>query len=597
MITFNRLGLIDFGPYREAELPLANQGLVLIKADNRDSTAADSNGSGKSHLFKALAWCLFGDTLEGDKTDEVVRKGAKVAQVEVEFTDGAHVYTVVRTRNKSTGNVALLQDDVDISGIVAKDTQTKILSLIGLDFVTFTNTVLYGQGDVNHFADPKTKDPERKAIMKKILRMEVLDGALAAIKTKLAVAQSQRNALQSSIPVLEAKRDACDSDSHAERIKELVARRGVLAKSVARKARFQAMAEEIKELLVGYDSRKRDINTHKESVRRIESKAAFERVHAAGIRQSIEKCQKQIALFKGGKCPTCSTPASGEHIQAELARVRAEMDADEVEFAEKGKAEAGFRKEAETLKESIRESEKELADEGEWRKRQSDVTSTLGGIARDEAALKTLDADVIKAKTAVAKAKEQRESFEAEIEEVRTETTTLDEEIRHLEFWQRGFGNQGMPSFVMDSIVPSLNDRTNQFLRVLSDGDITVDFDTVSLLKSGESRDKFSITPTVEGMVGTRPSTGQQKKINIAADVALMTILADRERSGIDMLLLDEVLDGLDKSGKSRVIDLLLELRRTRSSIFVVSHDEGLEAIFEKTITVVKEGGIARLER
>jgi len=59
---------------------------------------------------------------------------------------------------------------------------------------------------------------------------------------------------------------------------------------------------------------------------------------------------------------------------------------------------------------------------------------------------------------------------------------------------------------------------------------------------------------------------------------------------------MDEVLDGLDAAGKSRVMDLLRKLRETKSSIYVVSHDSGLAELFESQITIVKEGGVARVE-
>ena len=44
-----------------------------------------------------------------------------------------------------------------------------------MDFHTWRNTVLYGQGDLVRFADPNTKDSERKDVLKRVLRLEVLD--------------------------------------------------------------------------------------------------------------------------------------------------------------------------------------------------------------------------------------------------------------------------------------------------------------------------------------------------------------------------------------------------------------------------------------
>jgi DNA repair exonuclease SbcCD ATPase subunit len=132
----------------------------------------------------------------------------------------------------------------------------------------------------------------------------------------------------------------------------------------------------------------------------------------------------------------------------------------------------------------------------------------------------------------------------------------------------------------------------------LADGDITVAFSTQRELKSskGEVRDEIEIAWTIEGVEGSTPSGGQGKKIEISVGLALMDLVAAREGTNVDLIALDEVLDGLDREGRARVLQLLQDLRARRSSIFVVSHETDVSEVFEKTITVVKEDGIARLE-
>src|SRR5574337_2092752 len=72
MISFVSLHIRHFLSFREpVTLPLENQGLVLVRGDNRLSAACDANGVGKSAIFDALCWVLYGVTLRGFKADEV----------------------------------------------------------------------------------------------------------------------------------------------------------------------------------------------------------------------------------------------------------------------------------------------------------------------------------------------------------------------------------------------------------------------------------------------------------------------------------------------------------------------------------------------
>jgi DNA repair exonuclease SbcCD ATPase subunit len=69
-----------------------------------------------------------------------------------------------------------------------------------------------------------------------------------------------------------------------------------------------------------------------------------------------------------------------------------------------------------------------------------------------------------------------------------------------------------------------------------------------------------------------------------------------RQKSGIDFLLLDEVLDlSLDETGQEALVALLGELARDVSSIFVISHKQFIKEHFNKNLVVVKKKGESRI--
>ena len=168
----------------------------------------------------------------------------------------------------------------------------------------------------------------------------------------------------------------------------------------------------------------------------------------------------------------------------------------------------------------------------------------------------------------------------------------------HVQFWVRGYSNAGLPSYVLDSVMPFISTRANHYLETLSDGDITMNFSTQRELKSkkDEHRDEISITVNIEGNEDVTPSSGQRTKMNIATDLALMDLVSTREGGCLDLLMIDEVLDGLDDEGSERVLALLHELRSRRSSIYVISHGDTMAEIFEHGLKVVKDDKVARVE-
>jgi DNA repair exonuclease SbcCD ATPase subunit len=170
--------------------------------------------------------------------------------------------------------------------------------------------------------------------------------------------------------------------------------------------------------------------------------------------------------------------------------------------------------------------------------------------------------------------------------------------MAYTQFWVRGYSPQGLPSFVLDAVMPFLTDRTNEYLETLADGDITMSVSTQRELKSqkGEVRDEINIEWTIEGNEGVSKSGGQRTRMNLAMDIALMDLAATREGIQLDLMMIDEALDGLDKEGTARVLKLLQKLRKRRGSIFVISHSDDMSEMFEHGLVVVREGGESRVE-
>lgn len=184
-----------------------------------------------------------------------------------------------------------------------------------------------------------------------------------------------------------------------------------------------------------------------------------------------------------------------------------------------------------------------------------------------------------------------------ELKELNTSLEGLTEKQSVIEFWVNAYGNGGIKSFVLDSITPYLNRQANFYLSKLTGGNIEAVFSTQSTLKSGEHREKFSISILNKngGNTYTSNSSGERKRIDLAINLALQDLVASRGNSPISLAIYDEVFDALDEKGIEAVVDILIELANKKSSIFVVSHNDYLQSYFTKSIKVVKQKGRSKI--
>lgn len=626
----------DFCCFPELDMRLSKQGLVYIKGDHRDSAAASSNGSGKSTIFKAITWCLYGETVDEMKGDDVIRLGAKQASVTVTLADGDTSWYVTRTRRKGKPGITIERETADEPGKrhpVKGDKATlnaKIIELIGLDFRAFKNTVLYGQNDNFKFADPRTGDTARKDMLHRILRTETLQACHKVAKDRYKDQRKEMDDVAAELEAIDREVEAVD-----------------LPKIKVRKARWaegqRERIEALKQKAKGHKQRATDVLRDVPDVDALESRLAEMRTAYAAARATAkggakarealnkhreaitkeqerwskmfataDELRKQLERLDGDKCPLCTAPLTEgapaahrdsldreatlaeqaqERARAYIKKLKGELPElnGAVQKAADAAAEADrIRDDADVIKDEMEEA-KGVKDEAErYIQKARDAVEEAKRIKAEE---NPHEEALLDAKAKVKALMDKGATYEARRDE-------LSEAMSYTQFWVRGYSPQGLPSFVLDAVMPFLTDQANEYLEVLADGDITMNLSTQRELKSQKDavRDEISIEWEIEGNDGVAKSGGQRTRMNLAVDLALMDLAASREGIHLDLLMIDEALDGLDKEGTARVLQLLQKLRRRRGSIFVISHSDDMSELFEHGLVVVREGGESRVE-
>ena len=138
-----------------------------------------------------------------------------------------------------------------------------------------------------------------------------------------------------------------------------------------------------------------------------------------------------------------------------------------------------------------------------------------------------------------------------------------------------------------------LVNSTNEFLEAIG-SDIRIAFSGFTVLKSGKIRDKISISLLRDGIdCGSfdKFSEGEKARVNLANILAMhkLTNVTCDDDKGLDLLILDEILEATDEQGLANIFDALNQLQITA---LVVSHGNIAESYPYKTV-VNKLNGVS----
>jgi DNA repair exonuclease SbcCD ATPase subunit len=618
----------------DAQVDFINKGLTLVEGINDDSEAFESNGSGKSTVFtETVVWVLYGETIRGQKGDKVINRNVgKNTKVVLEIIeDNGDVYKVERYRKhkEHKNHVRLFHNDENITGKSDKDTDQLIVDLLQMDYSTFTNSVMFGQGVTKMFAS--STDSEQKKILENMLQIDIYKACQDKAKQYLTDIDRQRKVLDGDIKVQENQiKTTNDMIAHAQE-KEAKLEEEVMDKisklddewsdyntELQMLPDIMALQDEADGYAVLVTKLDERIERYKEPeenlLELISDKKSLQRLLLT-INKDIDTKKSELADIRAGKnipksCKACGqdlpledTSHIENHLEEAIEELQKEYNSNKLllnetealiekvhKLLEGKKPQEEQRK---TLQDAIKDIEREIVAtvnrEKEIQKLQARI---LKQIDEQKALLKTTYSDYIE--QAIKMVNEVKEK----LEDNRKALEALDTEYSHYEFWVNSYGNQGIKSVLLDSVTPFLNTQANRYLGQLADSSIEVKFNTQQQLKSGEKRDKFSVEVINHNGDDDYKSNsnGEKRRIDVAVNMALQDLVASRSNKRVDLLVYDEVFEGLDSIGSEAVIELLKEKARKVGSVLVITHNAALKQLFTKSLVVRKENARTVIE-
>lgn len=156
-----------------------------------------------------------------------------------------------------------------------------------------------------------------------------------------------------------------------------------------------------------------------------------------------------------------------------------------------------------------------------------------------------------------------------EVQTKKDDMEKAEKDMPYYEFWVKAFGDTGIRKYIIEGIIPALNNRIAHWLQFLIDNKIKLVFD--NQLKETIDRYPFLGRPYVyHGCSG-----GQRRRLNLSVAASFAYIQLLNVGCSPSVVWLDEVTMNMDEIGVDGIYRMICELAKERQ-VFVIDHNQAL---------------------
>ena len=617
-IEFKHLHIHNFMSFGDTNLTFVDDGFIRVSGVNDNPLDnAVSNGSGKSSLWEAIIWALTGDTIRGTK--HVVNIfGEDGCYVDLEFIVDSKHYRILRSKDHKVykTNLQIYIDEQDVSGKGIRDSE-KLLAqyLPDLTASLLGSVIILGQGLPQKFTNntPSGRKEVLEKLSKSDFMIEDLREKVARRKTELTrelrcyedaliSAESKKSFLNTQInqqfellnkldeKELEEKRDRLCTEllSLEQAVNDLndkietlfSSKEDILSK---RNSIVNDENEQLSQIYNIFQNRTKHLNETKSKLTAELSVAKSQLVSIQNMRDVCPTCGQKllnvhkpdttelettINMFENNISEVTNQLLEFEHaydedyklIKSAFLNDKSSIDLEYKSICNSYDSSKAEKQKQETLLNTVK---KELsATEIQLAQLQATIDNCNKIIRDNNEELKVINDNILYNNM-------QKGLTQSHLEVVSKFDTALKRDFR---------------GYLLSTVISYIESRAKQYCKII--------FDTtnISFCLDGNNIDISYMNKAYENLSG-----GEKQKIDLIIQFSIRDMLSSQLGFTSNILVLDEVFDGLDLNGCNRVIDMIASLSDVKN-IFIVTHRKDLSIPTDKELTVFKSSvGISEI--
>jgi len=557
MLELTSVKLNNFLSYQNQEFSFP-EGQFLVLGENRDSEISQSNGSGKSSLFDAVIYAIYG---KSDRNYQ--RRGTNDTFVELNFNYNDKSYKLIRYfKHKDYKNsVRIFENDEEITFHTKKDTQSLINSIFKLSYENFISSIIYKQGLSVKIST--LKPTQRKEYFSNLITFD-FNSVESAVKLDLTSLEKKLNEKQ--IEIQELKQQIAGLEGELKAYQSM-------SNNQNENINIEEVKSQLNELLIQINNQNEIINKLSAELELLNSEY---RKNLNQITSQISSIQTKISqidsLLSKSICPVCNQKIENKKLFMAKRNILS----------------------SQLNKLSNQKNELDKFYEAKI----SDLKSELNKRMEELRKLESKKAELL---TLLNKSTNQQNINEDKIKELESKLNSLKSQLEtyQSEYDNLSFEYERLKSF-LKLVQPSGELRTVILLNYIElYNQILFDlipniFPEFSNIKLQISNDYKSIDIT--GVDYASLSGGEKRRLDFALQLTFSEFISYLSNVDINIRVFDEVFDGLDFNSINQIISFIKDFFPDKS-VYFISHNDNLKSLFENTILVIKENGISRIHQ
>jgi len=552
-------------------ISFGNSGLVLLDGWNHDDNS--HNGAGKTSIFNALAFAIYGKLPRKVTASEIIRKGCKSGFARAVVQIGKDEYDITRSRPGGLTAFKNQEPCPDIS-------QEQLELLIGLTYDQFLICMYSAQTEsVKLIA---LNDAYKKDFFLRLLSLEDFAERKKLVESIIKAKESELTDLLTSLNRVDAKISAYSEGL----IDEDTVRANIVA---ADPSAFERELVEISSIqkpnMVKFDTLESSLNAKLREISSAEATIASSRLTIRRIDNTIGDMDVDSV-----QCPHCSElfvlgsdgPKTKQHLVDERLSYVHIVNSLSATIAAKA-----------SITESIIKLKSKRSDLlSQYTDASHRVYELRRAIEMRKSSISSLSEKLDKQAEIVAKIATANKL----VWSLSIKIDNLKDEILIYEAVSSALSPTGAPAYVVDSVIDQFNDKVSQYVSLVWPN-AEYSLQSYKENKSGDIKAKFSDRLSIQGIersIGSL-SGGEMRCLSLAVDFAVIEVVEAIFGISINPIILDEGFEGLDALNRERIIDVLETISLNRQ-IWVIDHATEVKSMFSRIVEIEKKDGISNIK-
>lgn len=557
------------------------------------------NGEGKTTIFSAMVWGLYGITLKSKNSptpwEDFQTSKYRGTKVEVAFNRGKAEYRIIRCHkfkgdvegSKGGNRVILMKNGAIIPLDKGKaNVQQQINQLVGYSPRLFLNSVVFGQKLVRLIS---ASGPDKKKVLEEAFEVTFIEAAISNAKEQIQSIQDSIQPLLIKKASLEAAQSILGSQlkNLRENHKQHKAKsEALMVKKRETLVKLKEKHDKLSKQLTAYNSSMIKINTHLVKIERLNKSLRAANFELSALKAELQKLDlhlsnnaKLIAQHTRDMkdipkvCDKCGSPLKKAQIrertlyyQKQIEKIRSAPN--NSTMADRSELAGNINRiisEITIIEQRLDRVNKKTGDISEKRVKVAYIQSELEHLSRE---IKDIETREVEKSPYLPEIKDTKRSLKEATSKLASLAQTMSKlEEKLLAFkWVLNdpLSNSGIKALIFANMLRLLNSKLKTYSKYLGFQVVfQVDLDgkrkdlNVKLYQGDNIRDYVDL------------SGGQQQLVDVCIAFGMHDAL--REKSPINLLILDEIFESLSVKNIEKVTEIISD-KSAHNSVYLITH-------------------------